>query len=164
MHLDALDWVKQEPRDEFDVVLIDFPDPNNDELARLYTLEFFKRLKNHMGPRSTLSIQSSSISRWLRTFWCTARTVEAAGFSIVPYNVEMPIFGMWGFVCAALAPFEWPREVPIPLRFLDNAALSALTAIGKDRASPDVDINAEGDLQLARYHSEEAANLRANLH
>ena len=74
----------------------------------------------------------------------------------------MPIFGMWGFVCAASAPFEWPREVPFPLRFLDDAALAALPAIGRDRAAPEVGINVEADLRLARYHAEEAASLRAN--
>jgi spermidine synthase len=154
---DAHGWLAQEPREVFDVVLIDFPDPNTDQLARLYARESFERLERHMGPRSALSIQCSSISRWPRTFWCTARTVEAAGFSIVPYSVEMPLFGMWGFVCAAVRPFAWPTEAPKDLRFLDDAALRALPAIGKDRAAREVRINAEGDLQLARYHAQDLA-------
>ena len=45
MNLDA-DQFLMSTHEQYDVVIIDFPDPSQIELCKLYSLEFFAQLKN----------------------------------------------------------------------------------------------------------------------
>ena len=82
----------------YDVVIIDFPDPNNIELTKLYSLEFFSSLKKRLSENGIFVMQSTSPTYAREAFWCIERTMNAAGFNTVPYHIDVPSFGDWGFI------------------------------------------------------------------
>ena len=48
---DAYVWMKN-AKSKFDVVIIDFPDPSNYSLGKLYSLQFYKELKRIVNPET----------------------------------------------------------------------------------------------------------------
>ena len=90
----------------FDVVLIDFPDPSMLELAKLYSLDFYRSLSRVLRPNAILAIQSTSPFFAREAFACIGRTLGAAGYGRLPYHGTVPTFaGDWGWHLA------WKSEV-----------------------------------------------------
>lgn len=85
----------------YDVIIIDFPDPNNQSLAKLYSREFYEMLKNKLAFDGLLIQQSSSPSSAREAFLMIGRTITAAGFSAVPIHQTVPSFGDWGWWIAS---------------------------------------------------------------
>ena len=83
-------------------------------------------------------VQSGSPYSTPMAFWRTVSTVEAAGFSVTPYHVDVPTFGDWGFTLAQRGPTpptpKMPKDVP-PLCFLDQQVLDAATVFSGDVAA-----------------------------
>src|SRR5688500_11267856 len=97
---DAFVWLVQPPADLFDVAIVDFPDPHNFSLGKLYTRNFYARLKARLDPAGVVAVQSTSPLMARQSFWCITRTMEAAGFHVRPYHALVPSFGEWGFALA----------------------------------------------------------------
>jgi spermidine synthase len=74
-------------------VLIDFPDPSSVELAKLYSREFYRKLRRVLAPGAVLALQSTSPYHAREAFLCILRTLESAGFSALPYHDNVPSFG-----------------------------------------------------------------------
>jgi spermidine synthase len=85
----------------FDVVIVDLPDPSSPELAKLYSREFYRKLRRVLAPGATVALQATSPYHSREAFLCILRTVESAGFAAVPYHDDVPSFGRWGFVLAS---------------------------------------------------------------
>ncbi|MEO1618877.1 MAG: polyamine aminopropyltransferase [Planctomycetota bacterium] len=105
-HRDAFSYVREFPEqadsaDRYDRVIIDLPDPHNDTLSKLYSLEFYRLLKRCMSGDGVMVCQSSSPLFTRQAFWCVAETMEAAGFKTLSYGVNVPSFGPWGFHLAS---------------------------------------------------------------
>ena len=82
----------------FDVVVIDLPDPSILELAKLYSLDFYRSLARVLQPHAVISIQSTSPFFAREAFACIGRTLEAAGYGRLPYHGTVPTFaGDWGW-------------------------------------------------------------------
>ncbi len=81
----------------FDVIIIDFPDPNNQSLSKLYSREFYSLLKNKLAFDGLLIQQSSSPASAKDAFLMIGRTMSAAGFVSVPIHHTVPSFGDWGW-------------------------------------------------------------------
>ena len=112
VNADAYSWVqKYEPgRPRFDVVIIDFPDPHNYSLGKLYTTHFYRLLRRHLADGAVIGIQCTSPFMAPKTFWCIVRTMESVGFKVRPYHAAVPSFlGIWGFALAKQSEFEPPR-------------------------------------------------------
>ncbi|MFO0877058.1 MAG: polyamine aminopropyltransferase [Gemmataceae bacterium] len=141
---------------QFDVVLIDFPDPHSFSLGKLYTSRFFRLLKSRLRDEGALAIQATSPLATRKSYWCIIRTMEAAGFLVRPYTVGLPSFGIWGFALARKAPFEIPQgALPGQLRFLDAQTLRAMFVIPPDLGPVEVKINRLDNQQLVRYYESE---------
>ena len=84
----------------FDVVLIDLPDPSTPELAKLYSREFYKKVKLHLSQHGMAVIQATSPYLAKESFLCIGRTLESAGFQVLPFHVNVPSFGDWGWYLA----------------------------------------------------------------
>ena len=84
----------------WDVVLIDFPDPNSAELTKLYSREFYRKLRRVLGPGAVVALQATSPYHSREAFLCILRTLESAGYAVVPYHDDVPSFGSWGFLLA----------------------------------------------------------------
>ena len=96
---DAMVWL-DEPRGPYDAAIVDFPDPNTFALGKLYTTRFYRLLKASLAPDAAISVQCTSPLFAKSSYWCIMKTIEAAGFSVRPYQAAVPSFGVWGFALA----------------------------------------------------------------
>lgn len=151
---DAMMWLG-ENRQRFDAVIVDFPDPNNFALGKLYTTRFYRLLRDHLEPEAAVAVQCTSPLFARRSYWCIIRTMEAAGFVVRPYQTTVPSFGVWGFALARLHPFALPARVALPVRYLDAATLASMFIIPPDMAPLPVEINRLDNQMLVRYYEEE---------
>jgi spermidine synthase len=152
---DALIWLGQAPLSLFDAAFVDFPDPHNFSLGKLYTRHFYSLLRRRLDPEAVVAIQSTSPLIARRSFWCINRTLQAAGFQVRAYHALVPSFGEWGFALAALRPFEPPVRAPAGLRSLNDAALAALFVMGPDLAEVETEVNRLDNQALVRYYEAE---------
>lgn len=151
---DAMIWVEQ-TADRFDTAIIDFPDPNNFALGKLYSTRFFHLLKSRLTPTAAVGIQCTSPLASRRSYWCIVRTMEASGFIVKPYQTAVPSFGIWGFALAGLQPFEPPQRSLVGLRFLDDITLTGLFKLPNDISPVEVGINRLDNQILVRYYESE---------
>ncbi len=151
---DAMIWLG-EPGPAYDVAIIDFPDPSTFSLGKLYTTRFYRLLKQHLTPESAVAIQATSPLFARQAFWCIVRTLEAAGFTVKPYHVAVPSFGVWGFALARRTPFEPPTRAPAELRFLNADSLAAMFLLPADLGPVPVEINRLDNQALVRYYDAE---------
>ena len=152
---DALIWLGREGNGLFDLAFVDFPDPHNFSLGKLYTTRFYALLRARLDPEGVVAVQSTSPLMARRSFWCINRTLEAAGFQVRPYHALVPSFGEWGFALAALRPFEVPAVPLAGLRYLDAPTLASLFVLGPDMAPVEAEVNRLNNQALVRYYEEE---------
>jgi spermidine synthase len=152
---DAFLWLG-EGRELFDVAIVDFPDPHNFSLGKLYTRHFYTLLRRRLDPeRGIAAVQTTSPLMARQSYWCINRTLEAAGFRVRPYHALVPSFGEWGFALAALRAFDPPREVLPGLRSLDAATLRTLFVLGPDMAPVEAEVNRLDNQALVHYYEAE---------
>ncbi len=151
---DAMVWL-DEAGEPFDAAIIDFPDPDNFALGKLYTTRFYKLLQRRLTAEAAVGIQCTSPLVARRSFWCIVRTLEAAGFAVRPYQAAVPSFGVWGFALARRTAFEPPRRAPEGLRFLNDTVMPALFELAADLGPVPVEVNRLDNQVLVRYHEAE---------
>jgi spermidine synthase len=153
---DAMIWL-EESVPPFDAAIVDFPDPNNFALGKLYTTRFYRLLKERLTADAAVTVQCTSPLFARTSYWCIIRTIEAAGFQVKPYQTSVPSFGIWGYALARLKPFDAPTHAPanLSLRFLDDAAMASLFILPADLAPVPVEINRLDNQTLVRYYEGE---------
>ncbi|KIL44330.1 polyamine aminopropyltransferase [Jeotgalibacillus soli] len=133
-HQDAFRFI--ENSDElYDVVLVDFPDPNNESLNKLYTLQFYQLLRNHLRPGGTIMIQATSPTFAPKVYWTIDYTVRQAGLHTENFHIDVPSFGNWGFIMAKREAISGDIEnvdLTVETKFLTQELLPGLTFFGKD--------------------------------
>jgi spermidine synthase len=160
VNADAFRWLKANQR-RFDAVLVDFPDPTNFAIGKLYTVSFYRELARAMAPHAVASVQSTSPLVAPRAYWTVASTLEAAGLSTRGYHVYVPSFGEWGFVLASPAPIGRPGQLPAHLKFLNPVTDALAFAFPPDMARRATAVNRldnqalvrEFEAEWARYES-----------
>lgn len=141
VNADAMIWFAETPR-RFDVVILDFPDPSNYSLGKLYSKEFYRRVRERLAPGGALVVQAASPFFARRAYWSIVTTLESVGFHVAPYRVFVPAFGEWGFALAQLTPFERPTRIPVSgLRYLDPRMLAAAFELPADVARVPAPVN-----------------------
>ncbi|TGM53276.1 polyamine aminopropyltransferase [Leptospira adleri] len=154
INTDAFVWLEESDQ-TFDVVIIDFPDPSNFSLGKLYTTAFFHVLKRRMNETSVLEIQSTSPLFARSSYWCIEKTIESLGFRTLPLHVYVPSFGEWGFVLAGQRPIRFREKFPEPLRFLNSEELKSIQIFPSDMSKVPVEINRLDNQALVRYYDRE---------
>jgi spermidine synthase len=156
VNADAFRWVR-ETKARFDVIIVDFPDPVDFSVGKLYTETFYRMLRPHLAPGGMAVIQSTSPLVAPAAFWTVAQTLEAAGFQTRPYHVYVPSFGEWGFILAGLAdPGMTTRLLP-GNRFLSDATARQALFFPLDMARRPVPVNRLDNQALVRSFAEEWA-------
>ncbi len=151
---DAMQWLGTTP-EKFDVVVVDFPDPNNFSLGKLYTTRFYSLLKAHLAPGGVVVVQSTSPLFARRSYWCIDTTIKAAGFSTRPYHVWVPSFGEWGYVLASVEPSSARHPLPEELRFLTEDTMPTLFQFPKDMDAVPAEVNRLNNQVLVHYYEDE---------
>jgi len=156
---DAFVWLDSTQTEPFDIAIVDFPDPNNFALGKLYTTRFYNLLKSKLKPNSAVVIQTTSPLVARTSFWCIVKTLESVGFSVRPYQTAVPSFGIWGYALAKLEPFDQPTKPPagIELHFLSDNSFASMFEFSNDTSRPDEDIevNRLDNQALVRYYEAE---------
>ncbi len=140
INADALQWLETNP-DFFDFVVVDFPDPNNYALGKLYSTAFYRLLDKHLRPQGRVVIQSTSPYYARQTFWTVVNTLESVGFSTQPYHAWVPSFGEWGYILAGHTDYVPPSNYTVPLRYLDAATTRSLFVFPPDMGRVSTEVN-----------------------
>jgi spermidine synthase len=151
VNADAFVWLAG-TRETFDVAIVDFPDPHNFSLGKLYSRTFYRVLRGRLAPGGLAALQATSPLFARRAFWCIVKTVRSAGLTARPYHVYVPSFGEWGFVLAGAEPWPAARAYPTGLRFLTVEATPALFAFPPDMAAVPVEVNRLDNQILVQYY------------
>src|SRR5438874_4833993 len=122
INADAFLWLDSS-QDVFDFIIVDFPDPTNYSLGKLYTTVFYSTLAHHLSRQGMFVVQSTSPMFAGKSFWCIVETIKQAGFKTNPYHVYVPSFGEWGYVLAGQHDYQRPASLPADLRFLTLSGL-----------------------------------------
>ena len=97
---DAFVWLRNQ-KSLFDFIIIDFPDPTNFSLGKLYTTSYYREVERVLSPTGFAVIQSTSPLMARQSFWCIEATVKSVGLATEPYHAYVPSFGEWGFILAS---------------------------------------------------------------
>jgi spermidine synthase len=151
---DAFAWLEQS-RDHFDFVVMDFPDPSNHSLGKLYTTAFYNLLSRRLSARGVAVIQSTSPLYARKSFWCVVTTVEEVGLHATPYHALVPSFGEWGYIVASREPWSPPQKYPFELRFVSPQMHPALFTFPKDMQRVPTEVNRLNNQVLVQYFESE---------
>ncbi|MBV1689467.1 polyamine aminopropyltransferase [Novosphingobium sp. G106] len=151
---DAFQWVRRE-RARFDAVIVDFPDPTEFSLGKLYTESFYREVARLLAPSGMMTVQSTSPLVAPRSYWTVASTLEAAGLSSRGYHAYVPSFGEWGFTLAAHRPISDAVSLPAGLRFLTPSSERLMFDFPPDMARRPTPVNRLDNQALVRSFAAE---------
>ncbi len=140
VNADAFTWLER-TQDVFDLIVVDFPDPTNFSIGKLYTNSFYALLDQHLSASGYAVIQTTSPLVARQSFWTVVQTIESVGLRATPYHAHVPSFGEWGFVIASRRPYRLPDRLPDALRFLTPQTLPLLFDFPADMARVPVEVN-----------------------
>jgi len=154
---DAFNWIKADTH-KYDVIIIDFPDPSNYSVGKLYTSRFYEELQHALTSDGIAVVQSTSPLIARKSFWCISHSLTAAGFVTLPYHVYVPSFGEWGYTMA-MKRYAWHANGTLPagLRFINQATMKNLFLFPPDMSEVPTDINKLNNQVLVNYFEDEWA-------
>jgi len=147
----------QAPKKLYDVVILDFPDPGNFAIGKLYSDLFFHRLKRILAPGAVAVTQSTSPFVARTAFWCIHNTVASQGYKTLPYHAYVPSFGEWGFVAFSREPLAMPQKLLLEskMRFLTREVLQSMAYFPADMARMTTEIQTLMAQNLVHYYERE---------
>lgn len=129
---DAFVWLGNS-NEKYDAVVVDFPDPSNFSIGKLYSTMFYTLLRQVLNPGAAVVIQSTSPYVAPKSFWCINATIQAAGFFTKPYHNYVPSFGEWGYILASLdSNLHWFAGYPQGLKFLNPDVMRQMFIFPQD--------------------------------
>jgi spermidine synthase len=169
-NIDAYSFV-QEISGVYDIIIIDFPDPNSEELAKLYSREFYSHLKKKLAFEGLLIQQSSSPARASEVFLIVGRTMKVAGLECLPIHQYVPTFGDWGWWVAGHSDrfsaetlreqLEDPHDLPENVDYISEELIRSSMKFGRNSLdSPLQDINTLLDKRISYHYEKALARMR----
>ncbi len=156
INTDAYEYLESS-EELYDVIIVDLPDPNNESLSKLYTNIFYRLCAQHLAEGGILNVQSTSPYYASKAFWCISRTIGSEGMEVLPYHLQVPAFGDWGFNMAGRGELVQKHDLLTETRYLSEDSLPALFLFGKDEIA-DAEINQLTKPVLIQYYNEAARN------
>ena len=140
---DAFTWLTGGGHGLFDVIIADLPDADSTATAKLYTQEFYAVAGAALSPAGRIVVQAGSPSFARHAFWSIDATIRATDLATVPYHVDVPSFGDWGFVLGGrdAVSLRLPATRPRSLRSIDERTLEAAATFPPDRRAPPVEVS-----------------------
>lgn len=147
----------EENQQLYDVIIVDLPDPNNENLNKLYTNLFYRLCGSSLSQDGVMSVQSTSPYYAKKAYWCINKTIEEEGFYVFPYHVQVPSFGDWGFQLVSKKDILIEDiTLDIETDFLQQSQLLGIFSFGKDEivSKNDIVTNTLSRPQLMTYYNE----------
>ncbi len=154
INTDAFSWIK-ECKNKFDFIVIDFPDPSNFSVGKLYSATFYNELNNILKTDGAFVVQSTSPYYAPKSFWCINKTIKSVGFNTLPYHVYVPSFGDWGYVLCFKTIETYPVFTPKKLLYYDETEFKKMLYFPKDMSEIDTEINQLNNQILIQYFEDE---------
>jgi len=154
VNTDAFQWL-QDKQDLFDVIVVDFPDPTNFSIGKLYTNSFYALLEQRLAASGYAVVQTTSPLVARQSFWTVVQTIESVGLRTAPYHAHVPSFGEWGFVIASRRPWRLPEALPAGLQFLSAGTLPLLFDFPLDMARVPAEVNRLSNQVLVHTYEHE---------
>ena len=157
INADAARWL-EDTSEVFDFVVIDFPDPSNHAIGKLYSTGFYRLLEKRLAPGGRFVVQATSPFYARESYWTVVATLEAVGFATAPYHALVPSFGEWGYILAARqkeGAYAPPTRIDAPTRFLTAETLPDLFRFPADMARIPAEPNRMNDQNLVRIFERE---------
>ena len=155
---DAFRWVRA-ASGPYDAVIVDFPDPTEYSLGKLYTESFYREVARLLAPDGVMVVQSTSPLVAPRSFWTVATTLEAAGLTTRGYHAYVPSFGEWGYTLAGHGQpaLTEAAHLPAGLRFLNAVSEPLMFDFPPDMARRVTPVNRLDNQAMVRSFAEEWA-------
>lgn len=149
--MDAFTYLNQNGP-KFERVIIDMPDPHNEALNKLYTVQFYNLIKKRMTKDGVLVSQSSSPFFTRNTYWSIQKTISNSFNNTVSYNKALPSFGIWGFHMASNKKINLHKLNRFPAtRSITKDSLIASTVFSKDISKPDTALKTNSLMKPSLY-------------
>ncbi|MFY0254562.1 polyamine aminopropyltransferase [Chitinophaga sp. 30R24] len=155
VNADAFQWLK-ENKTVYDLVIVDFPDPSNYAVGKLYTTAFYRQLQHALTDSSVLVVQSTSPFVAPKAFWCVNATLLSCGYQTIPYHTYVPSFGEWGYVMASPRGLQVQHTMlPEGLRYFSAAVFPQMCLFTADMDKRRVQVNHLNNQVLVQYFEDE---------
>jgi spermidine synthase len=144
---------------KYDRVIMDFPDPHNEALSKLYSKEFYTIVRKRLALGGVIVTQSSSPFFARRAFWCINATLNTIFDQTIAYNMALPSFGIWGFNMATHGtrfPDTWNFSVSTKAILAET--FSKALIFDKDLGPVDTQVNSLFMPKLYQYYAEDIRN------
>jgi spermidine synthase len=153
---DAFVWLRGCPQ-RFDAAIVDFPDPSNYSLGKLYSDTFYKALKAVLKPNGLIIVQSTSPYYAKNSYWCVVNTLASIGLDVTPYHAYVPSFGDWGYVIASTQPYRAPSQTSYPegLRYVSQESMLQMLSFPRDMLPTKSKINKLNNQNLVHLFESE---------
>lgn len=155
---DAYKYVETN-QEKFDVIIIDLPDPNNETLNKLYTNVFYNYIKANLTDTGVAVTQSTSPYYAKKSFWCINKTAKMQFENVIPYHLQVPTFGEWGFNLMYNGERKM-GELTVDTKYITNENISHLFSFGADEKYDleKIEVNDMFKPCLIEYYNEEVEN------
>ncbi|AVQ82927.1 MULTISPECIES: polyamine aminopropyltransferase [unclassified Variovorax] len=148
--------------DLYDVIVVDFPDPTNFAIGKLYTNSFYALLEKRLSASGYAVIQTTSPLVARKSYWTVATTIESVGLRATPYHAHVPSFGEWGYIIASRRPYRMPDALPAGLRFLSPSTLPLMFDFPLDMARVPTEVNRLSNQILVTTYEQEWGKVMAH--
>ena len=154
---DAFNFLEETP-EKYDVIFVDLPDPNNVDLNKLYTKEFYKLCGLKLTENGVFITQAGSPYYATKAFYCIDKTLRAANFKTLPMQNQVLTLGQWGWILAKKQAVQSEEVTKLKfanlnLKWLTENATPQLVAFGKPLAdTTGVKINTIFSPKLYNYY------------
>lgn len=157
VHQKDIQVFQKEQSEHYDVIIVDLPDPGDEILSRLYTVEFFRKLANLLTDDGILVCQSHSPEYAPFVYWSIGLSLKGTGMHIRSYHTEVPSFGDWGFHLASKKPINLQsRKAAVPYQTLPENLSSLFVFPAKYRSvQENSHMNTLSNLKLHEIYKQE---------
>ncbi len=139
--------------DLYQVIIIDLPDPRNESLARLYSRQFYRLVKERLARGGLMVTQSSSPYFVRQAYWSIVHTIADVGLEAQPYHTYVPAFGEWGFVLASDLKIDWAGiQLTVPTRYLTHDLLPGMAAFDSDTSEVAAEVSTLENPAVWQYY------------
>ncbi len=145
----------------YDVIIIDLPDPNNIDLNKLYTKEFYYLIANHLTHGGAVITQAGSPYYATKAFYCIEKTMKTSGLKTLALQNQILTMGQWGWIIGSkiLTQEELKTKInatdfnALNLRWLNNTGGQKLALFGKPLSdTSNIEVNTIFHPVLYRYY------------
>lgn len=141
---DVFEYLNQKPN-QFDLIIIEVPDPVNLDFSQYYTFEFYELAYKALTGAGFLVTQSGDYYKngmKAQQIW---NSVEQVGLNVLPLQCQIPTIGQWSWVIGskvqsvAEMKSQLAEIVPTSSSWWNQEAANLMMSFGKDYFSKETD-------------------------